>query len=128
MTLISALAAVVKDSEIKEINFTSPISLGGKRAAEGAAAQADPKKPKGSGKDKGKGKGKDGKGKGKGKDGKGTGRPAGKGRRKWKSMTADGRQICYKNDSAAGCTDTACARVHCCRVCEGDHKTADCPP
>ena len=76
MTLINALAAVVKDSEIKEINFTSPISLGGKRAAEGAAAQADPKKPKGSGKDKGKGQRQRWQAQGQGQSGKGTWRPS----------------------------------------------------
>jgi hypothetical protein len=120
------LKRVIRDPEIKEVHFTSPIALMGKgtrttgltnlatgedaahlpktgtaieraahklRMAQAAATSTAPPK--------GKGKGKESKGKGKGN---------------LMDRTADGREVCYNYNSANGCTNAACARVHVCRI------------
>lgn len=119
MTLIDALAAVVRDAEIKELYFTSPIALGfgTKRLRDPPGEEGE----KGRKKNKGKGKGKKaekGGGKGKGKGGKG----------KLLFSTPDGRQICF-GYNGDGCEDANCTRVHVCRRrgCMGPHPMKDCP-
>ena len=110
--LDTALQAAMKDAELKEVHFTSPLALmpKGKRSAEDEGGKGKAGKwakqggwpnQKGN-KDKGKGKGKD-KGKGKGKG-------------KLLSNTPDGRQICFSYNSPAGCATVNCTRVHMCRV------------
>ncbi len=94
----------MKDAELKEVHFTSPLALmpkgkrswddGGGNGGNGKWAKVGPK---------GKGKGKKG---GKGK---------GKGKGKMLASTPDGRQVCF-NFKAGGCGNTSCSRVHMCRV------------
>ena len=122
------LLSVVKDSEIKELHFTTPLVLGnrgdGKRKwGKDAAPVADPawKKNKGGkdgkgGKDSTKGSGKDGKG---GKEGKGGKLDK---KEQWLWRTQDGRDICFIYNSDKPC-DGACGRLHICRVkgCGKEH-------
>ena len=130
MALKDALATAVRDSEIKEISFTSPIALSGRGSQADSTAWGGAKVKK-EGKDRAKGGGKgDRKGGGKGGGGKGgkeqrVGK-AGNGRRHWKSQTPDGRAICYAF-STGRCTSGECGRVHCCRICFGDHPTPQHP-
>jgi hypothetical protein len=105
--LDEALKASMKDAELKEVHFTSPLALmpKGKRSWDDRG-----KKDDGNGKwtrvsAKGKGKGKKGSGKGKGKS-----------KGKMLSSTPDGRQICFNFNNNTGCNNGACTRVHMCRV------------
>ena len=110
-TIDSALSRAMKDSELKEVHFTSPLALMGRRRFDGNGDAPPPKWPKKW--EKGKGKGKE-KGKEKGKKWeKGTGKGA---KGDLLSTTADGRQICFSYNSVAGCQNSACTRVHICRV------------
>ena len=143
ITLDLALQTVVKDAELKENHFTSPIALmhhGVKRPAAAATGEAAPRPTKSQRKaaaaarkagvlpppaprvakgGAGKG-GKGGAGKGGGKGGKGQGKLAGN--------TPDGRQICFAFNSEAGCSDAACSRAHVCRNrgCFGAHPYMGC--
>jgi hypothetical protein len=124
LSIAVALLQVTKDSELKEIHFTSPLALGNiarpKRMAEPSSnsggndddSSKDPMKKKGRHK-KGNGKGGGG-----GKGSKG-GKSAGKG---LSSATPDGKRICYAfNDQ--GCTSAGCTFLHVCRRkgCHGNH-------
>ena len=137
-TLAAALQTVVRDAELKELYFTSPIALmGRKQNSHGAFDETPPweRKTKAKnnhqGKSGGKGAGKGaGKSSGKGAS-KGNGKGGGKGTKGSKKnllfVTPDGRQICFAFNSH-GCTDSACERVHVCRVrgCMGAHSMAEC--
>jgi len=119
-TLAEAMAAVVKDSELKEIYFTSPIALSSrKQKSDTVQEESAYKRPK---IDKGKGKGASRKGNYKG----GKGKSDGKGKNRLASVTADGRQICYKFNNNQSC-DGSCGRVHVCQVrgCLGAHSKLD---
>ena len=132
--LATVLLQSIRDPEIKEIHFTSPIALMGRSGHSSSSLpkvvvppDGNPRKRPRGGKgawaakglaalaaSKGKGKGKEGKGKGKG--GKGS----------LSTHTPDGRQICFAFSSAEGCPAGAgCARVHCCRIpgCSAAHST-----
>jgi hypothetical protein len=113
ITIDEAISKAMRDSELKEVHFTSPLALMGRKRDGG---HGDPPPAKWSKKEmadwrKGKGKGKTGK-----PDGKG-GKDKGKGSKSWDtlSVTADGRQICFAFNTAAGCKVPACSRIHICR-------------
>ena len=97
-----ALAEAMRDAELKEVHFTSPLALlgraGQKRNWDGQEGSGG-KWWKAGGKGKGKGKGK-----------------GGKGKEDLLSNTPDGRQICFNFNSASGCSTQGCTRVHICRV------------
>ena len=135
VTLMAALMLAIKDSELKEVHFTSPIALGSKSISKATVAlEAPDARPgrrarktitrnaaitAGGNASKGGAKGSKGKGsKGKGK---------GKGRR-YQSNTVDGRQICFSFNSAAGCPGD-CGRVRVCSItgCQEDHSAVSCP-
>jgi len=126
-TLGAALNLAIADSELKEIHFTSPIALMGRRSNPNPNHDQPTKLPKlrvkGDGKGAGKGGGKqsDGKG-GKGADGK----QGGKGKNLL-ANTPDGRQICFAFNSPAGCPGN-CGRVHVFRKrgCMGPHGIHAC--
>lgn len=101
-TLAEALESVVRDADIKETFFTTPLAM--HTASAGAAEKW--RKPNWKG-DKGKKGGEKGdkKGKGKGKNFKGH---------QLVSKTPDGRELCYAFNSQ-GCKGR-CGRVHACRV------------
>ena len=136
--LSEALMDSIKNSELKENSFTSPIALmsrgGGKgqgqrlngHADDGAADDRPTKRPRGA-RPKGRGGGK-GQDKGRGRGG-GQSKGQGKGG-DLVSTTPDGRQICFSYSSPSGCSSASCARVHVCRVrgCNAAHPTADHPP
>ena len=139
-TLNEALKKVIKDSECKEVNFTSPIALGLYKSVQVQGTKRpwdDEDRPpvkQGKGASKGAGAGKGGKGSGKSKSAKGSGK-GGKGnknptgRKAFLSYTPDGRQICFKYNNEAGCSDASCERVHICQVpgCNGEHAAVRCP-
>ena len=127
-SLSEALALVVKDAELRNLFFTTPLLLNsalggtarrssggedddagnnrGKRRRRGLRqppAQAPPQPPAQQD-NKGKGKGKGGKG------GKGD-----KGNSKLVDKTPDGREFCYRFNTGKPC-DGRCGRVHACRV------------
>ena len=138
-TLAAALLEVVRDPELKELAFTSPVAHLGRSSGSRATgskgqggkgnqhlidnpnwplkknAAAAPRPSPYSGKGKGGGKAK-GKGKGKGKQ-------------RQAFATPDGRHICFSFNSAAGCHDPNCERVHVCRNwgCYGEHAAVNCP-
>ena len=123
-SLREALEAVVKDSELKESYFVTPLTL---------STHDQPSKYQ-----RLQGKGNYGGGTnqhagnaGKGKQGKGKNQRKGKGKSGFKgdtalvSQTPDGRDICYAYN-AQGCSGK-CGRVHCCRVkgCFGQHSARE---
>ncbi|CAE7822684.1 unnamed protein product, partial [Symbiodinium necroappetens] len=117
-TLAEALTKVCKDTELKEVYFTTPLALA---SAEGSVR----KYFKGAGKDhKGgksdqatssKGDGKLNKGKTSESQGYGGKTPGVFAGFTLLSQSPDGRQICYAFNSAKGCKGK-CGRVHICRV------------
>ena len=126
--LATALMDSIRNSELKECAFTSPIALMNKGnnknlpppstfADDSFAARPTKSQRKALAKGKGKGKGME--------KGKGAGKPGGKGSDGLVSVTPDNRQICYNYSSPAGCSNPNCARVHCCRVrgCSAAHPT-----
>ena len=113
-SLSTALEQVVKDADLKESYFTTPIALTAQHSNKWRRTDF---KGDGKGKD---GKGKDGKGKGKGK----------KGDKSYNGQsltthTPDGREICFAYN-AQGCRGN-CGRVHCCRVkgCHRNHSARE---
>ena len=121
--LSRALLRVIRDAELKEIHFTSPIALMGKtskpvppdappglnkrqKRIEALRLKGAPAgRPKGS--PKGKGKGKE--------------QPT-----DLETKTPDGRELCFQYSTPKGCSKgSACARVHACRVrgCTAAHPT-----
>ena len=120
-TLADALTKVCKDTELKEVYFTTPLALA---SAEGGIRKyfkgngKDPRKGlKGltPGKGDGKGDGKDRKGRDTGGTGFGGKTPGMFAGFTLLTHTPDGRQICYAFNSARGCKGN-CGRVHVCRV------------
>ena len=104
-TLVEALQQVVRDADIKESFFTTPVALTAKSSNKWRRTDY-----------KGDEKGKGGKGKGKGKSKKGDKSFNGS---SLVSQTPDGREICFAYN-AQGCRGS-CGRVHSCRV-RGCHK------
>ena len=126
MSLLDAMELVVKDSELKEIAFTSPIALGARKRGGQEQGGGDHKlqkqdNPKGKGKKAQKAAAKAAAAQAAGKNPEGKG----KGKGKLVSASPDGRQICFGYNSVAGCSAAACARLHVCRVkgCLGEHPT-----
>lgn len=103
----SSLALSMRNAELKEVHFTSPLALMGRGRQSPGDDEARLTKRQRRELAKGKGKGKEQKGKGKGKE---------KGSSKLLSSTADGRQICFGWNSVTGCKTQGCSRVHMCRV------------
>eukprot|EP00434_Breviolum_minutum_P036743 symbB.v1.2.032570.t1/scaffold3868.1/size49036/4 len=121
-SLSEALADVIKNADLKESYFTTPIALGAQQNFGNKWRRLGDGKGKNDGKGDWKGdrKGKKGK-KGDGKQGGGKdhhGNPLA-------SKTPDGREICYAFNSQ-GCRGR-CGRVHVCRVagCYGDHSARE---
>jgi len=122
--LAETLLAVMRDPQIKEQYFTSPIALQNFANKREWAADAPWESYKWSrgrgfpykgGKDGKDGKdGKGGKKGGKDKGGKNPGKRDGKSEYSLMSHTADGREICFAYN-AQGCSG-GCGRVHVCRV------------
>jgi hypothetical protein len=114
VTLQEALRRVVRDVEIKELSFTSIISLSRKSSIQLPDAKRQRATSSGrqifDGKSGGKGgRGKSGKGRfGKGNAGKGRGGP------KLAYQTPDGRSICFAFNSE-GCPGS-CGMAHVCRI------------
>ena len=132
-SISEALKLVVKDTELKELYFTTPIALGGRGSTAGKVPLLDGAPPPGTpgGRKKrkleawlakkGTGKGDTttkGKGKGKGKV---------KGKSELLAKTPDGREICFSYNS--GNCPGDCGRVHICRVkgCGRDHPMSQHP-
>ena len=121
-TLSEALALVVKNADLKESYFTTPIAL----SSSASSGHALKWQRTGDYEWKGKGKDKDGKGKkGKGKKGKGKGESKDQYGQTLVSSTPDGRELCYAFN-AQGCSGK-CGRVHACRVkgCYGNHAARE---
>ena len=125
-TLKEALAMVVKDSEIKELYFTTPIALmpSHKRALAGGS--------EGSGRKRGRGQGgpmpppaaaRSGGGRGRGA------KSAGKGGKNLLFRTPDQRLICFAFNNPSEKCDGSCGMVHVCRYkgCMGKHPMYECP-
>jgi hypothetical protein len=123
-TLALGFEEVVKDTELKELSFTSPLALMG--AAKRSQPATDPSPTKYTKSDKGtwKGSGKGGKGS------KGNQKGAGKNKNPNPLVgnTPDGRRICFAYN-AQGCKDKKCAYVHVCRVkgCQQEHPMTQRP-
>ena len=115
------LHEATRNTELKELHFTSQVALSKRSSA------SDPPPPKwprvgkgtkgGKGKSTGTGGTKDGKGKSTGKIQVGD---------SWYdlvSKTPDGRELCYAFNVKRGCQVKGCQRVHACRVkgCQGGH-------
>ena len=119
VSLGDKLYDATRNTELKELHFTSQIALAKRSAA------VDPPPPnkwqrKGKG-DKGDKGGKDGKGNSKGKtDGK---IKIGEAWFDLVSKTPDGRELCYAFNIKRGCQVKGCQRVHACRIkgCQGNH-------
>ena len=124
VSMEDALLAVCSNSEIREFSFTAPIALSGRTTRKWKGEPAE----EGEGKKKRKenGKGRKGRGKGGGSKGSGEGKGKGKGKGKLLSKTPDNRAICFAYNGE-GCTDTACTRVHVCRMpgCGQSHSMRD---
>ena len=117
-SLLASLHLAIRDPELKEIHFTSPIALGQRvRAPPPWTGESPLKAPRRQGQKQAKGA----------KPAKGKGR--GKGGPPWVGNTPDGRQICFSYNNVEGCKDQGCARLHVCRVkgCFGDHPAHKCP-
>ena len=125
-TLAESLLAVIRDPDLKEAYFTTPVAL---KAALSETQNQPHKWPRynskggfsgkqSTGFTKGKGKSSKGKSKGKTMDSrlKGLGLA-------WR--TPDGRELCFAWNSSE--CDGSCGRVHQCRVkgCYGNHKAVD---
>ena len=125
----AALLLSIRDPEIKEVHFTSPIALMG-RITKGTPpaphAADDPLEEVGKKRKRARGRGKGAaavpKGQGKGREAKGKGKGKGP---QLVSKTPDGREICYNFNNESGCAlGNGCARVHTCRVrgCTESHS------
>ena len=53
------------------------------------------------------------------------GKGKGKGKGKLKEKTDAGESICFNWAKGKDCHTTPCPHKHCCRICEGNHITAD---
>ena len=132
VTIMQALQLAMKDPELKEVHFTSPIALQG-RGKSSRNFHDDPPlvKVQRVWEDKGKGRGRGDKGKGKkGDKGKGKGRGRGSRGGSMLTHTPDGRQICFAYNSSGGCHEPCqWGRIHVCRKkgCMGNHSFIACP-
>jgi hypothetical protein len=113
-SLDQALSDAMKDSELKEVHFTSPLALMGRKRINDDTKEWG--KDKWLKKEGGKGKKEGGGAKGKGKGKKEGGKGAKAGKQQLVGNTADGRQICFAFNNTSGCSTASCGRVHCCRV------------
>ena len=123
-TLADSMAAVIRDADLKEAFFTTPVAL------KSALSEAQPSKfqrfnSKGSFGGKSYGSFSKGKGKGKGKS-----KPSHQQDTRLKGLnlawrTPDNRELCFAWNS--GDCDGSCGRVHQCRVkgCYQDHKAIE---
>ena len=123
-TLANALGAVIRDPDLKEAYFTTPIALKAAATPELPPNKWQRSNNKGSSADlKGKSKGQVGKGRGKNSHAKG--KPIQDSRLAGLSLawrTPDNRDLCFAWNS--GHCDGKCNRVHQCRVkgCYADHQ------
>ena len=100
-----ALAKSYKDTMVKERHFTTPLALHAKRPA----LPNKPWKPE-----------KRAKGEGKGDKG-------GKAKKKGASNMPDGKPICFRYNSKAGCKkNDKCHFAHVCMLCFGKHSSLQC--
>ena len=123
--LADALSHVVRDADIKECYFTTPIALGiGNTSQQSDDAKWRRLSNKGGGNQNFKGGGAGGKGKGKTSKGKQRTQTDFNGN-VLVSKTPDGRELCYAFN-AQGCAGR-CGRVHACRVrgCYGKHSARE---
>ena len=109
-----ALKKAWKDATIKERHFISPLSLYGKRSADGPpATPAGAEKPGKGGK----------KGGAKGTKGQPHTYQSGKG----SSRTPDNKPICFRYSAKGGCRKGAkCHFTHVCSICFGPHPRHQC--
>ena len=115
-TISEGLKRVVRDPELKELHFVSPVVLMSKRVK----PTDDNSKPLKVARSEDQFGGKAGRGKGRGGRGKGKkGRGKGKDKNGLISRTPDGRSICYAYNNQ-GCSGS-CGMVHVCRICMKDH-------
>ena len=112
-----ALKKAWKDATIKERHFISPLSLYGKRSADGPPAPpAGSERP----------------GKGGKKGGKKGGAKTAKGPTTWQSgkgssRTPDNKPICFRYNAKGGCKKGAkCHFTHVCSICFGPHPRHQC--
>jgi len=107
-TINDAIQAAIRDTETKELFFTTPLALSGKVAGvKRTSSHMDiPAVVPGAGRPPRKGKGK-GKGKGKSKKTSWSGQ--------LRENPANGKPICYAFNSLAGCHVVNCPREHICR-------------
>ena len=113
-----ALKKAWKDATIKERHFISPLSLYGKRSADGPpATPANAERPGKGGKKGGK------KGGAKGTKGQPHTYQSGKG----SSRTPDNKPICFRYNAKGGCKKGAkCHFTHVCSICFGPHPRHQC--
>ena len=123
-TLGEALLKVIKDPDLKEAFFTTPLALSPGETPSKFQRTASKGFPENNYKHKGKGKGKF-QNKGFNKGYKGQGQKGKHGDLSLVSQTPDGRDICFAFNSQ-GCNGK-CGRVHVCRVkgCYGDHAARE---
>ena len=124
-TLAGALARVIKDPDLKEAYFTTPLALTTTETPNKFQKTYMKGSYEGNFRPKGKGKGKFNNNKGFGKGFKGSGSKGKHGDLSLVSQTPDGRDICFAFNSQ-GCNGK-CGRVHVCRVkgCYGDHAARE---
>ena len=125
-TLADAMTSVIKDADLKEAYFTTPVAL---KSASSDGHGSPPKYQRFNSKGSFGGKSSFGSSKGKGK-GKQKSKSSGvtDGRLKGLNLawrTPDGRELCFAWNT--GDCDGACGRVHQCRVkgCYSDHKAVE---
>ena len=106
-----------RNTEIKELHFTSQVALA-KRTGPEPHAPPPPGKWLRKNEKGGKGKGKD-----TGKNKVDTKVKIGETWYDLVSRTPDGRELCYAFNIKRGCNNKGCTRVHACRVkgCQGSH-------
>lgn len=100
-TVSQGLEMAMKDTEVKEIFFTSAIALGGKRSS--------PPQPPGPYDNKGLKKTKF-------KEGKGEVDKKGRGKGKFTTKTPEGGNICFAFNTVTGCSTAGCSMAHVCQI------------
>ncbi|CAE8607179.1 unnamed protein product, partial [Polarella glacialis] len=100
-TVSQGLEMAMKDTEVKEIFFTSAIALGGKRSS-----PPPPPGPFDNGRPK----------KMKFKEEKGKGDKKGRGKGKFTTKTPEGGNICFAFNTVAGCSTAGCSMAHVCQI------------